>query len=555
MSAPVGGAAAPAATVAADRPTDQEVIALLRAQVPKFRDLPEQQRLLSADLKLELQRHKGGAACLPEKFRRKVPAGHEHLIVNAPSLKVLYEAWHTFMTGGGFDAGSVYSEQELTLQTVTRAPAAAGASAQGGAAGAGGPDEPPTWPDRGEWMVILWMRHAWSELTRWREVSAPGALVLDRHQRRATVGGGLFPDTGSASDDGAATTMPQDAASFRADVELLLQQAVDMLFCKHPVPQLWNCTPSMLVDALPKEFEHFGQLGAHATSCGEDCGAGGAARSCLQPALDLAGERLHRRRVEILCGQYEAAAHDLNLDKFATAADGAPRLFWSRLFAWFGAPADFRTSLHEMHVRVASDLGLKEQQPQFHQHFFCTLGHEDLDKVREAVLRGIGGQRPPGVPSFGKRPIEEGGAGAGGGGSARKMPKLTRSTHERLVERAKLAIEKELTDETGLRRRAPKKTDLTNRGLFQRLWEWIPLPHARWKPLLRQGQQRLGFAAGEDSESESSGGEGAQEDDGVEDDEMVDEIDEEMEDADGAQDEEGSDEMEDVGWDTNGAPN
>ena len=89
MSAPAGGAAAPAATGAVDRPTDQEVIALLRAHVPKFRDLPPQQRLLSADLKLELQRHKGGAACLPEKFRRKVPAGHEHLIVNAPSLKVL----------------------------------------------------------------------------------------------------------------------------------------------------------------------------------------------------------------------------------------------------------------------------------------------------------------------------------------------------------------------------------------------------------------------------------------------------------------------------------
>ena len=67
------------------------------------------------------------------------------------------------MTGGGFDAGSVYSEQELTLQTVARAPAAAGASAQGGASAAGGPDEPPTWPDREEWMVILWMRHAWSE--------------------------------------------------------------------------------------------------------------------------------------------------------------------------------------------------------------------------------------------------------------------------------------------------------------------------------------------------------------------------------------------------------
>ena len=395
-------------------------------------------------------------------------------------------------------------------------------------------------------MVILWMRHAWAALTRWREVAAPGALVLDRHQRRVTEGGGLFPGTGSASDGAAATTMPQDAASFRADVELLLQKAVDMLFCKHPVPQLWNCTPSMLVDALPEEFEHFGLLGAHATRCGEDCGAGGAARSCLQPALDLAGERLHRRRVEILCGQYEAAAHDLNLDKLATAAHGAPWLSWVPLFAWFSAPADFRTTLHEMHVRVASDLGLQDQQPQFHQHFFCTLGHEDLDKVREAVLRGIGGQRPPGVPAFGKRPIEEGGAGAGGGGSARKMPKLTRSTHERLVERAKLAIEKELTDETGQRRNAPRKTDLAHRGVFQRLWEWLPVPHARWKPLLRQGQQRLGIAAREDSENESSCGEGAQEDDGVEDDEMVDEIDEEMEDADGAQDEEGSDEMEDV---------
>ena len=161
------------------------------------------------------------------------------------------------------------------------------------------------------------------------------------------------------------------------------------------------------------------------------------------------------------------------------------------------------------------------------------------------MLRGIDGQRPPGVPAFGKRPMEEGGAGAGGGGSAAKRPKLTRSTHERLVERAKQAIEEELIDETGRRHRAPKKTDLTNRGLFQRLWEKIPLPHARWKPLLRQGQRRLGIAAGEDDENESSGGEGASEDDEMED---------EMEDADGAQDEEGSGEIEDVGGDTDGAP-
>ena len=85
MSTPAGGAAASEATGAADPPTDREVVALLRERVPKFRDLPPQQRLLSADLKLELQRHKGGAACLPEKFRRKVPAGHEHLIVGAPT--------------------------------------------------------------------------------------------------------------------------------------------------------------------------------------------------------------------------------------------------------------------------------------------------------------------------------------------------------------------------------------------------------------------------------------------------------------------------------------
>ena len=43
-------------------------------------------------------------------------------------------------------------------------------------------------------------------------------------------------------------------------------------------------------------------------------------------------EVLHRRRVEILCYQYEAAAHDLNLDnKFATAADEAPLMSWRRM--------------------------------------------------------------------------------------------------------------------------------------------------------------------------------------------------------------------------------
>ena len=130
MSATAGGTEVPSEDGAVATPTAQDSLALLREKVPKFQALDPRQRLLSVDLKLELQRHRGGTTHLPEQFRRKMPAGHEHLIVGNPALPVLYAAWNSFLTtqgDGGFDEGRVYSEQELTFQTGIQARPAAGA--------------------------------------------------------------------------------------------------------------------------------------------------------------------------------------------------------------------------------------------------------------------------------------------------------------------------------------------------------------------------------------------------------------------------------------------
>ena len=66
-----------------------------------------------ASLATELQRHRGGAACLSEKFRRKRPPGFTHLIVGNPSLADLKVAWGVFLDGSTFDSASVYSAEEL----------------------------------------------------------------------------------------------------------------------------------------------------------------------------------------------------------------------------------------------------------------------------------------------------------------------------------------------------------------------------------------------------------------------------------------------------------
>ena len=67
------------------------------------------------------------------------------------------------------------------------------------------------------------------------------------------------------------------------------------------------------------------------------------------------------------------------------------------------------------------------------------------------------------------------------------------------------------------------------------------MPHAQWHELLRQGRKRVRNAAGEDSENESSSGEGAAKEN-------------EMEEDDGAQDEEGRGEMEGSGGTRTGRP-
>jgi len=53
----------------------------------------------------ELQRHRGGAAHLDAKYRRKRPPGYAHLIVGNPSAAELKAAWGAFLEGPLFQAG------------------------------------------------------------------------------------------------------------------------------------------------------------------------------------------------------------------------------------------------------------------------------------------------------------------------------------------------------------------------------------------------------------------------------------------------------------------
>lgn len=65
--------------------TSSETLTRLRQVVPAWRLLSRPP--LRADLQAELQRHVGGADHLAPKYRRKQPAGFEHMIVGALSDK------------------------------------------------------------------------------------------------------------------------------------------------------------------------------------------------------------------------------------------------------------------------------------------------------------------------------------------------------------------------------------------------------------------------------------------------------------------------------------
>ena len=70
-----------------------------------------------ASLATELQRHRGGAACLSEKFRRKRPPGFTHLIVGNPSLADLKVAWGVFLDGSTFDSASALRKNSSSLRS------------------------------------------------------------------------------------------------------------------------------------------------------------------------------------------------------------------------------------------------------------------------------------------------------------------------------------------------------------------------------------------------------------------------------------------------------
>jgi hypothetical protein len=77
--------------------------AQLRQIVPLFAAMANPPN--RAKMQTALQHHRGGAACLPAKYRRKHLAGHEYLIVSNPSRGALLAAWSQFVAPGRGGAG------------------------------------------------------------------------------------------------------------------------------------------------------------------------------------------------------------------------------------------------------------------------------------------------------------------------------------------------------------------------------------------------------------------------------------------------------------------
>ena len=98
---------------------DRSLMDELRRIVPDFVAL--KRKPSKDELQAQLQRHCGGADHLPAEYRRKVPAGYEHLITGRPSKYVLLDAWRAFVEPGehgkcAFDAASVYTDEEMTVR-------------------------------------------------------------------------------------------------------------------------------------------------------------------------------------------------------------------------------------------------------------------------------------------------------------------------------------------------------------------------------------------------------------------------------------------------------
>jgi hypothetical protein len=83
--------------------------AQLRQIVPLFAAMANPPN--RAKMQTALQHHRGGAACLPAKYRRKHLAGHEYLIVSNPSRGALLAAWSQFVAPGRGGAGRGEAER------------------------------------------------------------------------------------------------------------------------------------------------------------------------------------------------------------------------------------------------------------------------------------------------------------------------------------------------------------------------------------------------------------------------------------------------------------
>ena len=332
--------------------SDVQLLRQLRATVPGFQLLSKNP--VAAELRDQLVLHRGGVSHLDAKWRRKKPAGNEHLLVQAVPYRALLDAWRCFLLpDGGFDATDILSADEL--QITTRAAPVPLAARAAGRAAAGGGRSSARFAAGDLASIEPYMEGIWFALTRarlgaFKRANAPDILARLRHERMlsSNSSSGTFVSLTPSSLGHA-----RSAADLTTEVTQLMQLAVESLFIAANCPQLFHCMPEDVTCALPDEFLHFWFL-SDAGSCLAECGARGeGAPACHVHAHKLAAQILYDRRALIIADSFCLAAfNSLALEQLAPV----PPPYW---WQWTTDVSVLET-LDDLKSVVANDLGLDD---------------------------------------------------------------------------------------------------------------------------------------------------------------------------------------------------
>jgi len=157
-----------------------------------------------------------------------------------------------------------------------------------------------------------------------------------------------------------------------------MQDAAGVRFCRFNCNQSFHCMPEQSVDALPAEFDHYGQLGDEG-ECGAACGARGEVPACRDLALAAARDVLGSVELGVLKIRYETAGFRCT----------TPSLGWP---IWWLGVGSVLEELGRMHELVHASLGLPRNR--FVQHIVGNLSAAELQSPAEAVERGVRKQVP-----------------------------------------------------------------------------------------------------------------------------------------------------------------